>query len=59
MKSEVVLSVPIDPVDGVYWYCTHQWRKLSQQRKHAIIGRMNMSIQMQKDLKEMRSHMLW
>jgi len=56
MKSEVVSSVTIVPVDGVYYYTP--WGNLLQERKHAIIAGINVSIQMQQDLKEMRSHTL-
>ena len=44
-------------MDGVY--CYTPWGNLLQERKHAIIAGLNLSIQMQQDLKEMRSHMLW
>jgi len=56
MKSEVVSSVTIDPMDGVY--CYTPWGNLLQEPKHAIIAGINLSIQMQQDLKEMRSHTL-
>jgi len=52
----VVSSVTIDPMDGVY--CYTPWGKLLQERKHAIIAGINLSIQMQQDLKEVRSHTL-
>jgi len=54
MKSEVVSSVKIDPMDGVY--CYSPWGNLLQERKHAIIAGINLSIKMQQDLKEMKSH---
>jgi len=57
MKSEVVSSVTIDPIDGVY--CYTPWGNLLQERKLAIIAGLNLSIQMQQDLKEMRSNPLW
>jgi len=52
-----VSSVTIDPIDGVY--CYTPWGNLSQERKHAIIAAINLSIQMQQDLEEMRRHSLW
>jgi len=54
MKSEVVSSVTTDPMDGVY--CYTPWGNLLQERKHAIIAGLNLSIQMQQDLNEMRNH---
>jgi len=57
MKSEVVSSVTIDPMDGAY--CCAPWGNLLQEGKHAIIAGLNLSIQMQQDLKKMRSHTLW
>jgi len=57
MKSEVVSSVTIDPMDGLY--CYTPWGSLLQERKYAIIAGVNLSFQMQQDLKEMRSHTLW
>jgi len=56
MKSEVVSSVTIDPMDGVY--CYTPWGDLLQKRKHAIIAGINKSIQIQQHIKEMRSHTL-
>jgi len=56
MKSEVVSSVTIDPMDGVY--CYTPWGNMLQELKHAIIAGINLSIQIQKDLKEMRRHTL-
>jgi len=49
MKSEVVSSATIDPMDGVY--CYTQWGNLLEERKHAIIAGMNLPFQMQKSLK--------
>ena len=40
-------------------YCYTPWGNLLQERKHAFIAGINLSIQMQEDLKEMRSHPLW
>jgi len=57
MKSEVVSSVTIDPMDEVY--CYTPWGKLLQESKHEIIVGINLIIQMQQDLKEMRSYTLW
>jgi len=57
MKSEVVSSAAIEPMDGVY--CYTPWSNLLQERKHAIIAGVNLTIQTQQDLKEMRSHTLW
>ena len=57
MKSEVVSSVSIDPIDGVY--CYTPWGNLLQERKHAMVAGINLLIQMQQDLKEMRSNTLW
>jgi len=56
MKSEVVSSVTIDPMDEVY--CYTPWGKLLQESKHEIIVGINLIIQMQQDLKEMRSYTL-
>jgi len=56
MKSEVVSSVSIDPIDGVY--CYTPWGNLLQERKHAMVAGINLLIQMQQDLKEMRSNTL-
>jgi len=56
MKSEVVPSVTIDPMGGVY--CYTPWGNLVQDRKHAITAGINLSIQTQQDLKEVRSHTL-
>jgi len=39
-------------------YCYTPWGNLLQERKHAFIAGINLSIQMQEDLKEMRSHPL-
>ena len=50
MKSEVVSSVTIDPMGGVY--CYTPWGNLLQERKHAIIAGISLSIQMQQDLIE-------
>jgi len=44
MKSEVVSSVTIDPMDGVHYYTP--WGNLLQERKHAIIAGINLSIKM-------------
>jgi len=57
MKSEVMSSVTIDPMDGVY--CYTPWGNLLQERKHASIAGINLPIHMQQDLKERRSHTLW
>ena len=57
MKSEVVSSVTIGPMDGVY--CYTPWSNLLQERKHAIIAGIKLPIQMQQDLKEIRRYMLW
>ena len=56
MKSEVMSSVTIDPMDGVY--CYTPWGNLLQERKHASIAGINLPIHMQQDLKERRSHTL-
>jgi len=50
MKSEVVSSVTIDPMDWVY--CYTPWGSLLQERKHANIAGINLSIQMQQELKK-------
>ena len=50
MKSEVMSSVAIDPMDGVY--CYTPWGNLLEERKHSIIAEISLSIQMQQDLKE-------
>jgi len=50
MKSEVMSSVTIDPMDGVY--CYTPWGNLLEERKHSIIAEISLSIQMQQDLKE-------
>jgi len=52
----VVSSVTIDPMDSVY--CYTPWGDQLQERKHAIIAGTNLSIQMQQDHTEMRSHTL-
>jgi len=57
MKSEVLSSVTINHMDGVHCYVSV--RKLSQERKHTIYAGLNKSLQMQHDLREMKSHMLW
>jgi len=44
-------------MDGVC--CYTPWDNLLQERKHAIITGINLSIQMQQDFKVMRSHTLW
>jgi len=54
MKCEVVSSVTIDPMDGVYCYTPSG--NLLQERKHAVIAGINLSIQMQQDLKEMKPY---
>jgi len=52
MKSELVSSVTIDPMHGEY--CYTPWGNLLQKCKHAIIAGINLSIQMQQNLKEMK-----
>jgi len=49
-------SGTIESMDGVY--CYTPWGNMLQELKHAIIAGINLSIQIQKDLKEMRRHTL-